>query len=446
MVNVITQSSDIVLNVVDDDKTIILEGVSIDVPGPMAALITGGMSFLRNAGSIIGQDRFGVVADGSSVRIDNSLTGLIEGSYVALSATIGDSSISNSGVISAAYAAIELASSYDVTVSNRGDIIADYNGIIVGDGSIGTRINNYGDITANLPGSIAVSVSDDSFGTKIYNIGEILAQSFGILNEGIASNIHNQGDIAAAIGIQTMGDARVVNDGVITATTAALIVNGATSNANVTNRGEMFGDLIFDGGDDRLGNAGEITGDIDLGAGRDKFTNTGVVDGDIRLGAERDTYNGQNAKSGAVVFGEAGRDDLRGSDFDDVFDGGADRDVLRTGSGNDVLIGGGDRDVLIGGAGADVFVYKDASDSTEIFDVITDFAAGEDKLDLSLLYAGQFVFDTDALAGNGTPSVFSDVKANTNNFINIDIDGDGFRDMLILLQRAGEVTADDFIL
>lgn len=446
MVNVITEGGETPLNVGDGEKTIVLNDVVINVPLGFAVGLEGVLSLFRNLGIIESQDRFGVQANGTQLRIDNQDTGVIASEYVGISASVGDSTISNDGEVSGSYAAIDLSASYNTIINNRGTLIAEYQGVVIDDGSTDVRVNNYDTIEATEVGSIGVKVSDDSFATKLLNIGEILAQAFGIQNFGFASNIHNKGDITANIGVETRSDARFVNDGVITSSSAALIVNGPNANANVTNRGEMIGDLRFDAGDDRLGNTGTITGDIVMGAGADKIDNKGTIEGHIALGDGNDKYKGTEALASVDVSGGAGLDDLRGSDFADVLDGGAARDVIRGGGGEDTLIGGGDRDVLTGGAGADVFIYRDATDSGEVFDVITDFAAGEDRLDLSLLSAGQFSLSADGLVGGGTASIYTDLKANTNNFINIDVDGDGFRDALILLQRAGEVTADDFIL
>lgn len=446
MINVITEDSTTALDVIDGEKAIILRDVVFNVPGNFALSLSGLLGLLRNFGTIIGQDRYGVVADGGNIRLDNADTGEIRGEYVGISAELGNSAISNSGLISASYAAIELKSSQAVTITNNGTLQGDYNGVIIADGTIDTRLNNYDTIQTIKPGSIGVSIDDTSFGTKIYNLGTILSQAFGIRNDGFGSNLHNRGDIIAAIGVETAGDARFVNDGTITATIAAIIVTGDAFNANVTNRGTLNGDVIFAGGDDRFGNQADIVGDIDMGAGSDKVTNSGTIDGLISLADGRDLYNGSKALSGSTVDGGAGRDDLRGGDFADQLSGGDDMDVLRAGDGDDVLTGGGDRDVLTGGGGADTFVYREAADSGEIFDVITDFTSGEDKLDLTDLYAGAFVIGEDGLVGDGTASVHADVKSNNNAFINVDIDGDGYRDMLILLQRAGELADADFIL
>ena len=64
-------------------------------------------------------------------------------------------------------------------------------------------------------------------------------------------------------------------------------------------------------------------------------------------------------------------------------------DILIGGGGADVLVGGGGGDALSGGAGADVFRYDAVTDSTPAsFDVISDFASGSDKIDLTRVAGG----------------------------------------------------------
>lgn len=72
------------------------------------------------------------------------------------------------------------------------------------------------------------------------------------------------------------------------------------------------------------------------------------------------------------VEGGYGHDELTGDDKDNWLLGGDENDTLNGGPGNDTLSGG---------VGADRFVYGSAAET--VGDVITDFKAGEDLIDLS---------------------------------------------------------------
>ncbi|EBA11285.1 beta-lactamase, putative [Roseobacter sp. CCS2] len=78
----------------------------------------------------------------------------------------------------------------------------------------------------------------------------------------------------------------------------------------------------------------------------------------------------------AVVDG----DDLTGTNGGDILQGHNGDDTLNGAAGDDILRDGLGRDNMTGGAGADVFILS--ADGAE--DTITDFTAGEDKIDLSL--------------------------------------------------------------
>jgi len=69
------------------------------------------------------------------------------------------------------------------------------------------------------------------------------------------------------------------------------------------------------------------------------------------------------------INGEAGDDNLWGSNDDDTIDGG---------TGNDSIFGGAGDDTLTGGAGADAFQFT----ATAASDVITDFAVNGDSIEL----------------------------------------------------------------
>jgi Ca2+-binding RTX toxin-like protein len=144
-------------------------------------------------------------------------------------------------------------------------------------------------------------------------------------------------------------------------------VNGTTFNgnaaANVANGTAEADTMNGAGGNDTL------TG----GAGNDAL-NGGAGNDSLIGGAGNDTVNGN-----------AGLDVLDGGDGNDTLNGAADNDALTGGNGNDVLIGGAGVDVLTGGPGSDTLVFATAaqSGSGTTRDRITDFAPGEDKIDVS---------------------------------------------------------------
>lgn len=74
---------------------------------------------------------------------------------------------------------------------------------------------------------------------------------------------------------------------------------------------------------------------------------------------------------------------LVGSQFDDVLTAGAGNDTLDGGDGNDLLIGTKLADTLTGGAGADHFRLNGLKGISTAH-VITDFASGEDRIELDV--------------------------------------------------------------
>ncbi len=84
---------------------------------------------------------------------------------------------------------------------------------------------------------------------------------------------------------------------------------------------------------------------------------------------------------GDVTVGNAGRNNLSGTDGHDVLVGGAGNDTLDGRDGEDILVDGTGVDQLRGGAGADVFVFTADQQS----DRIVDFERGIDRIDLSQL-------------------------------------------------------------
>jgi serralysin len=108
-------------------------------------------------------------------------------------------------------------------------------------------------------------------------------------------------------------------------------------------------------------------------------------------GANTFDFGGLASVSGlAFVDGAGGNDTMTGSAFRDVFRGGAGNDAMNGGAGNDQLAGGLGADHLTGGLGPDLFDFDATAEIGKkkgLLDIITDFAAGEDKIDLSTIDA-----------------------------------------------------------
>lgn len=105
-----------------------------------------------------------------------------------------------------------------------------------------------------------------------------------------------------------------------------------------------------------------------------------------------------------------GIENLEGSSLADTLTGSTGANVLSGGAGNDTLIGGTGQDTLTGGEGSDRFVFSALADSTTAAsDLITDFVAGQDLIDLSAL-------DANTANAAGTNDAFTAVIAATANF------------------------------
>jgi trimeric autotransporter adhesin len=99
------------------------------------------------------------------------------------------------------------------------------------------------------------------------------------------------------------------------------------------------------------------------------------------------------------LYGSEQNDSLTGNSFDNNLNGNAGNDLLNGGAGNDVLNGGAttyfsklDNDTLIGGLGQDTFVFNTELNATNNVDVIQDFIAGYDHIQLTSFYAGLTIF------------------------------------------------------
>ncbi|MFC0339940.1 calcium-binding protein [Paracoccus niistensis] len=201
-----------------------------------------------------------------------------------------------------------------------------------------------------------------------------------------------------------------------------------------------------DGNDVLIGNKGN---DLLLG-GRGNDTMRGAEgndriyagEGDDRLlgGTGADTLAGDGGND--MMLGEGGADLLLGGAGNDTLDGSWDDDELFGAGGDDLLSGGTGTDRLTGGAGADVFVFAPSGSDALAPDVITDFSAGQDRIDLSsldLAFVGEGTF-----TGN-RPELRWSAQGGVLR-IEADLDGNRLADVVILLEGVQAISEKDFIL
>jgi serralysin len=201
------------------------------------------------------------------------------------------------------------------------------------------------------------------------------------------------------------------------------------------------------GDDVVVGSAGADT--IDGGAGFDIVDHSGsggmiiadLTGGDGTYGyAHGDSYAGIEG-----VIGTAYADTLIGDAIANHLDGGA---------GSDKLTGSGGGDVLIGGGGSDTFFYKTLSDSlVGSADVITDFEAGVDKINLYTIDARKGGYSNDSFrwigdaAFTGATGELRYEHSGADTLIFGDYDGDKVADFQITLaDQLVELQAGNFSL
>jgi Ca2+-binding RTX toxin-like protein len=140
---------------------------------------------------------------------------------------------------------------------------------------------------------------------------------------------------------------------------------------------------------------------------------------------------------------------ITGNAGDNVIDGGDGNDTLVGGGGSDIITGGSGKDTMTGGSGNDLFVFHGGD---IVSDRITDFASGQDRIDLSALDANSSVSGTQAFSFVGT-SAFSHAAGELhyeqiggNTYLSGDLDGDGNADFTIQLDGLHTIGSGDLVL
>lgn len=211
------------------------------------------------------------------------------------------------------------------------------------------------------------------------------------------------------------------------------LLNGGTSVASPS--------ASFSGTDLSLASSAlSITGLALSGSGAGNALNStffGLLQGNE---AAFEDYLFNNAANSITFNGGAGADSITASINADTLNGNNGNDTLDGGAGNDTITGGLGVDTLTGGAGADTFVFAAANESSvAFFDTITEFVAGEDKLDLRALnLSGGF-----SSSGAAADSLWYDSAA--GKFF-ADVSGTPAADLAVAVTTlTGTLSASDFI-
>ncbi len=245
-----------------------------------------------------------------------------------------------------------------------------------------------------LSGGAGADTLAGGLGDDVYILDSL---SDSVIEATGAGTDHVRVAIAAAGGTYVLAanvEKAILDNAVAFNLTGNALANVLTGNA-LANRIEGG-----DGGDTLSGGAGADT--LAGGAGDDVYILDDTLDQVVETaGAGVDTVQfllatpgstftlGAEVENGVLVSaglvnlaGNSAANVLTGGGGANLLSGGGGADTLSGGLGNDTLSGGTGADRLMGGAGYDVFRFDGLPDAGA--DLITDFAAGVDKLLLSL--------------------------------------------------------------
>ena len=471
-----------------DDTYILLPGVSAVATSVVFYSSSAAHTSLLLAGTVVSSNYVAILAGGSDANVTVAETGLVIGNinipgFYAVGMQGANSRLTNHGQILTTNDIAVYMTNNGASITNTGLISGGQMGALFG--STNSTMVNSGTISANYAGSAAGVTFGVSAGGTLDNSGQITAagtvESIGVRIQADNMVIRNTGQISGTndTGIEMTSGATnltLYNSGVISGTVASLDFSAGLV-STVTNRGTLIGNVSLTVTDDLFDTiGGTVSGSVAGGLGNDTYwvsdssltiieaTAGGAFDhilstvsfalltvGEVEfltlLGLAADGTGNAigNVLTGNTVanrlFGEGGADQLYGKDGNDMLDGGTDADLLfggtggdqmlgragadvmngdegedwllgavgndtvSGGEGDDTLIGGLGRDSMTGGTEADTFVFRNIADSgntAQTRDIITDFEAGLDVLDLAIVDAVAGVAGNQAFSFLGT--------------------------------------------
>jgi len=273
----------------------------------------------------------------------------------------------------------------------------------------------------------------------------------GITLAGIGAEVTNFGVITGVnYGVQSLGGTMTVtNSGTIGGSLGAIL--GGIGSEQLFNAGTLLGNVQLGAGNDLYdGRLGQITGSVSGDDGLDRLLG-GAQDDSFDGGLDDDTLHGGGGDDG--LAGGDGNDVIRGNVGDDALDGGVGRDTLLGGGGDDKLTGGNSADLMSGGLGQDVFIFMPSIGIGRFSgyrDIITDFTAGVDVVDLSAVDASAVVAGNQAFTFIGSVA-FTNVAgqlryATANGLLQGDLNGDGVADFALELASRPALLVTDILL
>ena len=273
-----------------------------------------------------------------------------------------------------------------------------------------------------------------------------------IVSASTPLNMTNGLDIGQWLAEQTIAD--------------AFKIQGTSAGPNFTYRGIYRGDFVTVGGQAQSGTINSYEA-YKLGVGYQmqyklmglnmtlaQFINAKNTLSGSELTAwllrGNDTLNGSTV--GDRLFGWDGADTVKANGGNDYMYGGLGADTLSGGPGNDALTGGNAKDRMTGGSGKDIFDFNSTAESGPYSgsrDIITDFARGQDRIDLSGIDA-----NTKASGNNAFTKIISASAAFTSagqlkisgDVLYINTDGDAAAELSIQLSGITQLSLSDFIL
>jgi parallel beta-helix repeat protein len=428
--NVVTSTHDFTLtnNVAYNNGGggIVVQRGSENIPSPSNIVITGGEVYGNGAEGVLIKLSSDVTLSGVDIHDNGSAGVRIYGSN---NVEVSDNTLNNNGLNGAVPEII--IQSYDDTLGVSGKYFDGSDNTIQGNTITGSGLSTYGVAERNEDGTDRNAIIGNTIGhtskgdTLLYGDGSYVSATVPVVTvQGTAGNDTLTGSSANEIFYGAAGN-DVINGGAgddilvggagvdkLTGGAGADTFRFASQSDSYRNATTSFDDTItdFDVTQDKidladlgftgLGNGRGGTLQVSYNASTDR---TYIKDYDADASGNRfelilngnltSTLTADNFIFNRTVTGTSGNDSLTGTGAADTLLGLAGNDSLVGGAGDDRLDGGAGQDTLSGGTGADTFVFSDRMDSyrnynaggANLGDLITDFDATTDKIDVSAL-------------------------------------------------------------